>query len=128
VERHQLRGMTGCDGEGSCAAFQRGDALFEHGVGRITDAGVDVAERLQPEQRGGVVSIVKNKGCRLIDRRRAGARGRVRLRAGVNGKRGETRQSFGHEVSFWVPRKGMEKIMLRADASAVKPSAAIIDN
>ncbi|EGP07215.1 hypothetical protein CSIRO_3223 [Bradyrhizobiaceae bacterium SG-6C] len=46
----------------------------------------------------------------------------------MNGERGETRQSFGHEVSFWVPRTGMEKNMLRADAARVKPSAATGDN
>ena len=40
------------------AAFQRGDALFQYGVGRIADAAVDIAEGLQPEQRGGMIDVV----------------------------------------------------------------------
>ncbi len=37
------------------AAFQRRDALLQHRLGRVHDAGVDVAELLQREQVGGVL-------------------------------------------------------------------------
>ena len=73
------------------AAFERGDALLQHRVGRIADARIDVAEGLQPEQRGGVVDVVEHEGGGLVDRRRARAGRRVGLRAGVDGKRGEAR-------------------------------------
>ena len=36
-----------------------GDPLFQHGFGRVADARVDIAERLQPEQRGGVIGVVE---------------------------------------------------------------------
>jgi hypothetical protein len=74
------------------AAFERGDALFQHRVGRVADAGIDVAERLQAEQRGGVVDVVEDERRGLIDRRRPRAGGRIGLRAGMNGKGGKSRR------------------------------------
>ena len=56
-----LRGVAGRDREPGGAAFERGDALLQHRVGRIADAGVDVAEGLQAEQRGGVVDVSNTK-------------------------------------------------------------------
>ncbi len=83
--------MTGGNGKRRRAAFERGDALFQHGLRRVHDAGVDVAEGLQPEQRGGMVGIVEDEAGRLVDRRRTRAGRRIRLCAGMNGKRVETR-------------------------------------
>ena len=86
-----LRGVAGGDRERRGAAFERGDALLQHRVGRVADARVDVAEGLQAEQRGGVIDVVEHEGGRLVDRRRARAGGRVGLRAGMDGKRVESR-------------------------------------
>src|SRR5499427_8845290 len=61
VEDQHLRGMAGSDREAGGAALERGDALLEHGVGRVADAGVDVAERLQAEQRGGMVDVLEHE-------------------------------------------------------------------
>ena len=83
--------MAGGDGERRRAAFERRDALLQHGAGRVADARVDVAERLQAEQRGGVVDVVEDEGRGLVDRRRARARRRVGLGAGVDRERGEAR-------------------------------------
>ena len=55
----------------------------------IHDAGVDVAELLQSEQRGGVVGVLEGERGGLVDRHGAGAAGRVRRMPGVQGFRGE---------------------------------------
>ena len=96
LKHHHLRGMAGRHRQRGRTAFERCDALFQHRIGRVADARVDVAERLQSEQRCGVISIVEHEGCGLIDRRRACARGRVRLRAGVNGECGKAGLAVGH--------------------------------
>ena len=93
---HHLRGMAGGDGEPRGAAFERGDALLQHRIGRIADARIDVAEGLQAEQRGGVVDVLEHVGRGLIDRRGARAGGRVRLGAGVNRERGKAWAAVGH--------------------------------
>ncbi len=96
VHDEHLRGVAGCDGEAGGAALERGHALLEHGVGRIADAGIDVSERLQPEQGRRVVDVVEHEGCRLINRRRARAGRGVGLRSGMDRKGRETGRAFGH--------------------------------
>ena len=61
LQHDHLRGVAGSDRERRGAAFERGDALFQHRVGRVADAGIDVAECLQAEQRGGVVGVVEHE-------------------------------------------------------------------
>jgi hypothetical protein len=61
VEHQKLRGMARGHGQRCGAAFKRGDALFEHGLGRVHDAGVDVAEGLEAKQRGCVIGIVEDE-------------------------------------------------------------------
>ena len=89
--------MAGGDGKRGRAAFERGDALFEHRLGRIHDARVDVAERLQREQIGGVFDVVEDIGGRLVDRRDARAGRRIGLGAGMERQGVETR-------IFWTCR------------------------
>ena len=76
-------GGAGGDGEAGGAAFERGDALFEHVVGGVHQAGVDVAEFAQGEQVGGVLGAVEHVGGGAVDRHRAGVGGGVRGVAGV---------------------------------------------
>ena len=49
MENQNLRGMAGRRGKTRGAAFERGDALFEHRIGRIADPRINVAEGLQAE-------------------------------------------------------------------------------
>ena|ERR1051325_5126537 len=86
--------MAGGNGEARGTALERGDALLEHRRGRIANARVDVAERLKPEQRGGMIDVVEYERRRLIDRCCASAGGRIGLCAGVDGKRVEARIAF----------------------------------
>ena len=97
MKDQHLRRMAGGGGEPGGAAFERGDALLEHRGGRIADAGIDVAERLQAEQRGGVIDAFEHVGRGLIDRRRPRAGGRIGLRAGVNRERRKARNAFAHQ-------------------------------
>ena len=91
VEDDGLRGMARRHGERRRAALQRGDALLQHGLRGAADARVDVAERLQAEQRGGVVDVVEDVGRRLIDRRDPRAGRGIGRGAGMDGKRGKPR-------------------------------------
>ena len=50
------------------AAFERRHALLEDVGGRVHDAGVDVAELLQREQRRGVVGVFERERRGLVDR------------------------------------------------------------
>ena len=96
MENQYLRRVAGCDRQSCRAAFERGDALFEHRGGRIADARIDVAEGLQAKQRGGVIDALEHIRRRLIDRRRPRAGRWIGLRAGMNGKRGKARDAFAH--------------------------------
>ena len=86
LQHDDLRGMARGDRKRRGSALEGCDALLQHGVGRIADAGIDVAEGLQSEQRGGMIGIVEHERGGLIDRRRARAGGRVGLRAGMHGE------------------------------------------
>jgi hypothetical protein len=61
LEHHHLRGVTGCGRKRRGAALKRCDAFFQHRRGRVGDAGIDVAERLQPEQRCGMIGVVEHE-------------------------------------------------------------------
>ena len=93
-----LRGMARATRKRRGAAFERRDALLQHRLRRVADAGVDVAERLQPEQRGGVIDVVEHEGRGLVDRRRARAGRRIGLGAGMDGEGGEAGRTFGHRI------------------------------
>src|SRR5207249_6933114 len=60
------------------ATFERGDAFFEGCDRRIRYPRIDIAECLQVEQARGVIGAVEHERCRLINRQRACAGGRVR--------------------------------------------------
>jgi hypothetical protein len=74
-------------GQGECGdtAFERGQALFQHILGRVHDARIDVALNLQVEQVGSVLGIVESEGHGLVDRHGHSARGRVGIIAAVDG-------------------------------------------
>ena len=116
MEHQNLRRVAGRHGKSRRAAFERGDALLEHGLGRIADARIDVAEGLQAEQRSGVIDAFEHIRGGLIDRRRARAGGRIGLRAGMDGKRGEARNAFGHRARSSSLRKLQSRFIGPAEA------------
>ena len=98
VEYDHLCRMTRRDSQRRRAAFQCRHATLQHGLRRIADARVDIAEGFQPEQRRGMIDVVKYVTRRLIDRCHPGARRRVRRRTGMNGERRKSggRGGFRH--------------------------------
>ena len=117
VKRQHLRRVSGGGRKAGGAAFERGDALLQHRGGRVADAGIDVAEGLQPEQRGGMIDVFKHVRRGLIDRRRPRAGGRIGLGAGMDRERGEARDAFAHEAFLRVILRGRRG---GKDASGVK--------
>ena len=87
VEREQLGGVAGRRSHGGPPALERRDPLLERGHGRVGDARVDVAERLEVEQGGRVVDVLEDVGGRLVDRHVARSGDRVGSCAGVDGPR-----------------------------------------
>src|SRR5438270_9370095 len=79
--------MAGGDRQPGGSALERSHTFLQHRIGRITDARVDVAEGLEAEQRGSMIDVLEYERGRLVDRRRACAGGRVRLRPGMDRKR-----------------------------------------
>ena len=102
MEHQDLGCMARCDRESGGAAFERRDALFQHGAGRVSDARIDVAESLKAEERGRMIDVVEHEGRRLVDRRRPGARGGVGGRSRMDGKRVEAGQAVGHGGVLWL--------------------------
>jgi len=49
VKHDHLRGMTRRHREARGAAFERRNALLQHCIGRVADARINIAERLQAE-------------------------------------------------------------------------------
>ena len=78
------RRLTGGDRERADAAFELGDALFEHGGGRIGDPAVAITFGLEIEQGGAVVGAVEGVGDGLVDRNRDGFGRWIGFVAGVN--------------------------------------------
>ncbi len=79
------------------ASFQRRKALLEHCRGRVRNPCIDVACAFEIEQRRGVLGILKNVGCGLIDRDCPRAGDGIRMLACMQTKRFESgRLGCGH--------------------------------
>ncbi len=96
VEDEKLGRMTGGDSQCRGAALKRCEALFQHRLRRVHDAGIDIAELLQAKECRRMVGVVEDETGRLVDRRRPCARRRIWLRSGVDCERAETRIVFRH--------------------------------
>ncbi len=88
------RGLARRRGDRADAVFQCRHALFEHRHGGVGEARVDVARALHVEQRGSVLAVAEDEGGGEVDRRRAGAGGRVGRGTGMQRQRVEA--GFGH--------------------------------
>ena len=95
-ERDRLRGHSGGRRERRAAALERGDAFLERRDGRVRDPRIDVAERLQVEERRRVVGGIEDERRRLVDRQRARAGGRVGNLPGVQAQRVEAELAVSH--------------------------------
>ena len=119
MEHERLRRVAGGDRKRRGAAFERRDPLLQHRLGRIGDARIDVAERLEIEQSGGMLNVVEDKGRGLINRRGARARRGVGLRAGMNGKRVEARRSLcAHSLMLLLAIVDGDDLVARGHARA----------
>jgi hypothetical protein len=83
-DRQRLRGLAARHEQCADAAFEAREALLHDVVRGVHQAGVDVAELLQPEEGGGVVGVLEDVRRRLVDRQRAGAGDGVRCLAGMD--------------------------------------------
>ena len=70
LHREQRGRLPGSHRERRHAALERRHPLLQHGLGRIPDAGVDVAQLFQGEQIAGVFGRIELVRRRLIDRHR----------------------------------------------------------
>ena len=67
-------------------------SLFEHGNGGVRDAAVDVARRLEIEQRSRLIGVGEGVAGREIDRDSASAGGRIGTLASVQAQRVEAKE------------------------------------
>ena len=89
AEREVHRRLAARHRDRADPALERGDALLQHGVGRVRDARVDVPAALHVEERRGVVGVLEDVGGGLVDRRRARAELRIGGLSGVQAERVE---------------------------------------
>jgi hypothetical protein len=80
-----MAAMPDATARGADAAFHRRQSRFEHAVGRVHDAAVDIARHFQVEQVGAVLGVVEGIGHRLVDRDYDGLGGGIGAVAAVNG-------------------------------------------
>jgi hypothetical protein len=83
-DREGLGSLSARDEQGARAALERGDALLGDVLRGVHDAGVDVARLGEREQVRRVIRVAEHVCRGLVERGRAGARGRVRLRTRVD--------------------------------------------
>ena len=84
--------------QGADPALQRGQARFQHGIGRVHDPAVDIARHLEVEQVRAVLGVIESVGGRLVDGRGGGVGRRVAVIARVQG---ESRWFHG-VVPLWL--------------------------
>jgi len=83
---------------GTDAAFERGQALFEHGNRRVGQTRVEMAWHLEVEQTCGMVTVVEHVRRREVQRHSPGPGGGVRLLTGMEAQRVESQiLGFDHD-------------------------------
>ncbi|MCY1232589.1 hypothetical protein D9M72_450890 [compost metagenome] len=92
----ELRGHARRRRNGSDAALQGGNALFERCHRGVADPGVDVAVLLQGEEVGGVLGVLEDEGRGLVDRDGPRAVLGVGCAAGVQGAGAEAELAVRH--------------------------------
>ena len=74
-----LSRRAGSGGQGRCAALQSRDPLFQHVLGGVGQAAVDVARILQTEAGGGVGGVFEHVGGGLVNGHGPGIGGGIGL-------------------------------------------------
>ena len=112
--------LSGREQQRADAALERGQPLLDDVLGRVDDAGVDVARFGQPEQGGRVIGVPELERRRLVDRQGPCAGGRIRGLTGMDllGLEGPL---FAHGDSWEARRLGW---FGTDDGVTAKPSAA----
>ena len=72
--------------QGGGTAFQRSDALFQHRLGGVTEAGVDIAELSQCKEIGGMFGALEEIGAGSVDRHGPGKTVLIDCVSGMQGK------------------------------------------
>src|SRR2546428_2897860 len=101
-QRHHschLRSHAGGSCQRTCSTFKGGDTLFKGRVCRVHDARVDIAKALQGKEVGGMIGVVEDKGCGLIDRHGSGTRSGIGSLPGMNREGVEAKDVIA--VDFW---------------------------
>ena len=94
---HDLGGMSGRTAHSTSPAFQRANTVGQRRDSRVRQAGIDVANLLQVEELGCVVSVAKNIRRGLVNRDLTGTRCRIRGGASMDLKGVEAKgRGFGH--------------------------------
>ena len=71
------RRLSAGRGNGTDASLQRRDSLFQHSIGGVTDAAVNMPGPFQIEQRGGMIARLKYKRSAQVNRHRTSTAARV---------------------------------------------------
>src|SRR5262249_25258840 len=77
LDGEQRGGLTRGNRESGDSPFECGHALFEHGLRRVHDARVNVAELFEREKIAGMFGRIELIGRGLVDRHRNGRSGRI---------------------------------------------------
>ncbi len=94
-------GLAGADAQRLEPALERGDALLQHRIGRVVDAGVAEPVDLEVEQRRPVLGAVERVGDGLIDRHRH------RLGGGLDVVAAVDRNGLAfHSLTWWPDPSG----------------------
>ena len=83
-EDQELRRVARRGGDRGSAALEGRDPFLKHRDGRVGQTGIDVAEIVEIEERGGMVDVVEHISRRLIDWGRARAGRRIGRGAGMD--------------------------------------------
>jgi hypothetical protein len=98
-EREMQRRLTARDRERADAAFEFGDALFEHSGGGVGDPAIAKAFGFQIEQGGAVIGAVEGIGDGLVNRDGDRLGRGIGIVAGVNGDRLIAHRQTSHVAS-----------------------------
>ena len=103
MEYDDLRRMARRHRQRRHATLHRRNLAFQRAVGRVHDAGINIPERIEIEQIGGMFDIIENIRRRLVNRRDPRVGRRIRFGAGVDGHGFQMGgfEMIGHDASLF---------------------------
>ncbi len=121
LDRGRNRGHARTKSTGPYAPFQGRDALFQNIRGRIHEPGINIAEFFQRKQIGGVLRIIKDIACRLIDRYRTAVGRTVNFLACMECKRVQFVLFFFH-LHFLIQIRSFSMVVYVGNTSSIRSS------